>query len=579
MRCEVVRLAVVDLYHAGLAQEEFRKRFSELLRIFSELGCEVEVAESPQQLEELLIEASLLLMLGPLSSPLEDVDLLRSFVGRGRGLAFAGCGRGSTRPRLEWAGVRVNRDLVKDPKSCHGGLEETLVTKEVLREHPACEGAYRVCFHAPSSLEVRDPSLAKPVCYGGMTAVAVRESGEVAQEGFPTLAVASEVGSGRVFVVGDSDFLSDDYIVEYDNRILAHSFLSWLLGLRRRMGKRKRVMIYPPVSLSPEDDEGFYRMAWDLYTRGYGVEVSEETPTGPPPDVLILLDLPSEPTAEQVESLERFVERGGGLLVLFDRSRIDRLDRINELLERFGVRVNRTPVRGRGEFEWDPTHPLGAMLSRFHLFKPLPMRVARPAVEVALWGRFGGFSCVLAAATRGEGRVVVVGEDWPFRSHSYWRDGHYEIIRACVSWLTEGPTPSQEYAQGVDLLRREVARLRNEVEELRLERRRLIAELKAINGEEMRIETLKKLVKVEEQAKAVSSMISEMSMAEMDVELARAVIEACMTGLRRAYDTFDRHPKAAHEVAGALSLVLSSLREVAEQRAAEAAPEGRLRDE
>lgn len=335
------------------------------------------------------------------------------------------------------------------------------------------------------------------------------------------------------------------------------------------MAKMGRVLVYPSTGfgLSSKDDDGYYRMAWDLYTQGFNLKDTDELPEAPNTDVIMIFNLPTGLADDQRKSLLEFIREGGGLLVLFDRSRKQNVDRLNDLLEEFGIRFNKTAIRGSGDYEMDKAHPLGKEISRFSLSRPLTIELERPAMEVASWGQFGGFKCVMAASKLGQGRVVAIGDDWPFRNHDYWKNGHYEVIRASMNWLSVGfnlgPLGREE---GMASLRHQLMILRDEVEEMKRENKKLTNKIQALNGEKLRIDALRRIVQIEADVKKAETGVTKLGRYNMDADLAQAVLEACRSRITETYDIFDHNPRVAQGQAEAVSAIVDSLMEVISRR-------------
>ena len=565
-------LALIDIRLCDLSDEELNVRFSELKKVLEELACGIEVIGGKNEdLEELLLEADLLILLGPLNGSIgeHEANLIASFVEKGKGFLYAGNGRSqglaSLNELLQEFGLKLNSDLVKDSRSRHEASESLPISREVAIDAPLTRGVYEICLKEPSSLEILDFSKAKPLCYGSMSSFVEDASGNKLAQGFPLLIACSEQKGGRVVVVGDSEFLSDEYIVLYDNRIFVKNAISWLLRRRVRKRRRGRILFYPGVSFDPMNESGFRRMAMDLYSLGYSLDTANDVLEEPDAEVLIITDFPSAQVA--IRNIIDFVRKGGGLIVLADRSRPEAIDRLNSLLENFGIKLKRTPVGGQGDYDINPDHPIGKKLKKASFYKPLPMRLRDPAVDLISFGPYGGSKTVMAASREGRGAVVVFGEDWIFRDHSYWKDSHYLLMRGAVEWLTKGAEiAATELDRRIKILREELSRLRSEVEKLRLENVRLKKRITMLNGEEARVETLKRIVKVDEETRETIRRIEELGDFSIDTELAKTVLNACKEGLKVAYDVFDRHPRAALERANAISTVIDVMKKIAERR-------------
>ncbi len=572
MKASSFPLALIDIHLCDLTKEELNVRFSELKKVLEELACGVEVVDGKtHDLEELFLEADLLILLGPLRMPLEEEYFSRmaSFVENGKGFLYAGNGRDkgldSLNELLQKFGLRLNPDSVKDPRSRHAASESLPLSREVAIDTPLTRGVYEICLKEPSSIEILDFSKAKPLCYGSMSSYVEDTKGKKLAEGFPLLIACSEHKAGRVVAVGDSEFLSDEQIVLYDNRTLVKNAVAWLLRRRVRKKRRGRILFYPGVSFDPMNESGFRRMATDLYSLGYSLDVTSDVLEKPDAEVLIITDFPSSPAA--IRSIIDFVKEGGGLIVLADRSRPAAIDRLNPLIEHFGIKLKRTPVGGQGDYDINPNHPLGEKVRKPSFYKPLPMRLREPAVDVISFGPYGGSKSVMAASRVGRGAVVVFGEDWIFRDHSYWMECHYSLMRSAVKWLTEGAEiAAVELDRRIKILRNELNRLRSEVEKLRLENIQLKKRITKLNGEETRVETLKRIVRVDEDVRETIRRMEELGDFSIDTELAKAVLNACKEGVKVAYDVFDEHPKAALERVNTISTVLDAMRKIVESR-------------
>ena len=567
-------LVLVDLRFSDVNEEEFEAKFEELRSVLEELACNFEVIkESGGDSEDLLLEADLIVLIGPLSKQVgeEDAKRIVSFVESGKGFFYAGNGRGKGTDSLNHVlrefGLKLNRDRVKDLQNRHEGSESLPISREIAIGTPLTKEVYEICLSEPSSLSILDYSRARPICYGSMSSYIEDLDGKRLAEGFPLLIAISEYRAGRVLVAGDSGFLNDEMIVLYDNRTFVKNALAWLLKRKVRK-KRKiggRILLYPSVSFDPMDESGFRRMAVDLYSLGYSVDVTNDVLERPDADVLILTDIPSSRAV--IRNLTEFVEEGGGLIVLADRGRPDAVDRLNALLEGFGIRLKRTPVGGEGEYEVNTDHPVGERLKRAVFYRPLPMRLEEPAIGIVSFGKYGGSKRVMAASRKGRGAVVVFGEDWIFRDHSYWADSHYSLMRSAVEWLTTGAeVGAAELDRRIKILKDEVMRLKSEVERLRMENVSLKKRLKSLNGEETRVETLKRIVKVDEDVRETIERMERLGEFSIDIELARAVLDACRNAIKVAYDVFDEHPKAALERVNAVSAVLDAMRSIVERR-------------
>ena len=81
-------LVLVDLRFSDVNEEEFEAKFEELRSVLEELACNFEVIkESGGDSEDLLLEADLLVLIGPLSRQVGEEDARRivSFVEGGKG--------------------------------------------------------------------------------------------------------------------------------------------------------------------------------------------------------------------------------------------------------------------------------------------------------------------------------------------------------------------------------------------------------------------------------------------------------------------------------------------------------------
>ncbi len=571
MKTSKFPLALIDLSLANLKEGEFNQRFSELRLVFDELACSIELIEDHNQLEELMLEADMLLLIGPLKKSFSEDEIARlvSFVESGKSLFYCGNGRekgtNSLNQLLRRYGLKLNPDAAKDPNSSHAGSSSYPLTRELATNFPVTKGVYEICIHEPSSIEITDFSSAKPLCYGSMTCYTEDLGGRRIAEGFPILIACSEQNSARILVVGDSEFLNDEMISLYDNRTFVKNALAWLLRRRIRKRRKARILFYPNVNLDPGYESGFSRMATDLYFLGYSLDMTSEVLEKPDAEVLIITDVPTTKAVKR--TIEEFIEEGGGLIVLADRSRTQAIERLNSLLEGFGIRLMRTPVGGRGNYEVNEDHPIGRGLKSASFYKPLPMRVQGEAIGIVFYGFYGGSKPVMAASRKGRGALVVFGEDWIFRDHSYWKDHHYSLMRRAVEWLTKGAEiATMELDRRISILKNELDRLRLEVERLRLENVQLKRKINSLNGEETRVGTLKRIVKVDEDVREVIERMKRLGDFSIDTELAEAVLNACKEGVKVAYDVFDKHPKAALERVNAIYEVIKAMEAIVERR-------------
>ena len=234
-----------------------------------------------------------------------------------------------------------------------------------------------------------------------------------------------------------------------------------------------------------------------LAERDFAVAVHASGPLGgealAAADVLVIAH-PSDPawegtlggsprlSAQEIDAVEEFVGRGGGLLVLGETEQRKYGDNLNDLLARFGVRLENTTVYDYPGSPDSPTWVSGAAdatasqpallhgvgETRFYragsLTADAPGAVLlRAGAEAAPPG-----AALMAAVTHGRGRVVVTADSDLFGDDFVTRHGHLQLWLNVFYWLAlpafrgeDGPLSSKAAADPA------WARLRDETDALR----------------------------------------------------------------------------------------------------------------
>ena len=177
-------------------------------------------------------------------------------------------------------------------------------------------------------------------------------------------------------------------------------------------------------------------------------------------DVLVLAH-PSDPawegtlggsprlSAKEVDAVEEFVGRGGGLLVLGETEQRKYGDNLNDVLARFGVRLENTTVfdyPGSPEAPtWVPgaADPAAAAPALLHLvretrfYRAGSLSAATPGAVLLRAGARAApaGAALMAAVTRGRGRVVVVADSDLFGDDFVARHDHLQLWLNVFYWL------------------------------------------------------------------------------------------------------------------------------------------------
>jgi hypothetical protein len=156
-------------------------------------------------------------------------------------------------------------------------------------------------------------------------------------------------------------------------------------------------------------------------------------------------------SAPELDAIERFVARGGGLIVLGETEQEKYGNNLNELLARFGLHLENDTVQ-------DYEHNLGVpswILPRFAERRPGPESEILTRVAGACLYRSTTITCtngarilarthasastpdaaVLAVSEHGRGRVAVLGDSDLFGDDCLDTLDHRELWRALVSWV------------------------------------------------------------------------------------------------------------------------------------------------
>ena len=226
------------------------------------------------------------------------------------------------------------------------------------------------------------------------------------------------------------------------------------------------------IQPSHPEDSSYARAAAALRSRDFDVAVHAAGPLSA--DALALTDVlvlahPSDPTWEctvpggspllapgEIEAIEAFVRAGGGLLVLGEEEQEKYGNNLNELLGRFGLRLENTVVSDYERHHKAPHWVLGDLeapgragsglsadlLTRIRgacFYRATTVSVG-PAARVlarasATASRPG--APLAAVAEHGAGRVAVLGDSDLFGDDCLGELDHEQLWRNLVTWLAE----------------------------------------------------------------------------------------------------------------------------------------------
>ena len=162
-------------------------------------------------------------------------------------------------------------------------------------------------------------------------------------------------------------------------------------------------------------------------------------------------------TAAEVDALTNFVEAGGGLLVLADNTSTP-VANVAPLATAFGVGVaaanltsNDVTVFGR--------HLVTLGLDSVKLLSGGALSVDSPASAMA-WGDAAKTKIVAAAARKGLGRVVVIGDVNLFRTDLLPQAGNKKLSLSLFAWLADSILPAPHLTGG-DTVWRDLIEVQN----------------------------------------------------------------------------------------------------------------------
>lgn len=156
-----------------------------------------------------------------------------------------------------------------------------------------------------------------------------------------------------------------------------------------------------------------------------------------PYQVIVAQDLRGREYSDaEVDALRGWLESGGGLMTLIGYGSPDERTNVNQLLAPSGLQYDATPILAGSPTvpvtEWE-THPVSEMVTQVGVDNGYEV-----VGEGDVVAREGGF-VVLRAATLGEGKVLVWGDEW-ITYDSEWNDHpEYELERFwlnAIKWLT-----------------------------------------------------------------------------------------------------------------------------------------------
>jgi len=189
-------------------------------------------------------------------------------------------------------------------------------------------------------------------------------------------------------------------------------------------------------------------------------------------DVLIVKVPTSRYDPEEIAAIERFVKRGGGLLLIGEHTNVfDTGTHLNDIAQRFGFRFRydclfdidavfeqlwRPPVvahpivQSLPFFDFavscslDPGASLGRAVIRSTGLRNLPAdyHVSNfyPQVEDHVYSRYGAFT-QLWATRRGAGRVAAFTDSTVFSNFSTFEPGKAELMLGMLEWLNHRNSP------------------------------------------------------------------------------------------------------------------------------------------
>jgi hypothetical protein len=211
-------------------------------------------------------------------------------------------------------------------------------------------------------------------------------------------------------------------------------------------------------------------------------------------DVLVIAH-PSDPAWEgtlggsprlsgpEIDAVEEFVGRGGGLLVLGETEQRKYGDNLNDLLARFGVRLDNTTVF---DYEGSPEAPTwapavaeatAAATALLHLvresrfYRAGSLTADAPGAVVLRTGAHAApaGAALLAAVTYGHGRVVVAADSDLFGDDFVTRHDHQQLWLNVFYWLARPAFAGEDGVLASDAAADPWwARLRDETDALRL---------------------------------------------------------------------------------------------------------------
>lgn len=274
--------------------------------------------------------------------------------------------------------------------------------------------------------------------------------------------------------------------------LLAGFAAVWALGVERSGPRRAGRVVIDELhsrdwssSLAPLDTESFGRSTVYNYTllvrflgQYFDVRVNDDAPYGDATladvDVLVLKTATSPFAAAEIEAIERFVRRGGGLFVIGDHTDLLGMStNLNAVASRFEMRFQPDACNRLEDGQahsWTPLpwemHPITAGLERLDFMTSCTLDVPSDAQRLLVVRNtfsdaldysspsfFGdvapdmddplGVHLVAAAREIDQGRVVLFGDSTVFSSFGLTLGGRAEFLLRTVDWLDRSSAPSR----------------------------------------------------------------------------------------------------------------------------------------
>ncbi len=155
------------------------------------------------------------------------------------------------------------------------------------------------------------------------------------------------------------------------------------------------------------------------------------------PDIPAEAEHPQYISAAESRALERWVRRGG-ILVLFGNDPGNaEFKHLNELARLFGVEfVESVHKDARGSVKLSipgsGTHPVFAGGLTFYAVQVAPLKVTSKSAEILL---ADNGSPLMALVTHGKGRVLALGDPWIYNEYIQTRD-NYQIARNLFRYIS-----------------------------------------------------------------------------------------------------------------------------------------------